>query len=109
MAQTNEYLVELYNWIQSKDSSFIDRFTFDQFENRLDTDLDYQTNLYQWIAEKDKTFVERHPIERWTHRVKKKKRISRRSFFWRSGAYGYRGRHFLFGFFRSNSISNHRS
>ena len=28
MAQTNEYLVELYNWIQSKDSSFIDRFTF---------------------------------------------------------------------------------
>ncbi len=33
MAQTNEYLVELYNWIQSKDSSFIDRFTFDQFEN----------------------------------------------------------------------------
>ena len=73
MAQTNEYLVELYNWIQSKDSSFIDRFTFDQFENRLDTDLDYQTNLYQWIAEKDKTFVERHPIERWTHRVKKKK------------------------------------
>ena len=30
----NEYLNELYNWIQSEDNTFKQRYTFEDFQNK---------------------------------------------------------------------------
>ena len=61
----NEYLVELFNWIQTQDSTFNQRYSYEDFENNMQ-DLQYADEMYQWIASKDATFAKREPISLWT-------------------------------------------
>jgi len=68
----NEYLVELFNWIQTQDSTFNQRYSYEDFENNMQ-DLQYADEMYQWIASKDATFAKREPISLWTEKIKKKK------------------------------------
>ena len=68
----NDYLVELYSWIQSQDNTFEGRYSFEDFENNMQG-LDYADGMYQWIAGIDPTFPDREPIDIWTKKIKKKK------------------------------------
>lgn len=68
----NEYLVELYGWIQSKDNTFNQRYKYQDFEDNMQ-DLKYATDMYEWIASTDDTFTAREPIAVWTEKIKKKK------------------------------------
>ena len=68
----NEYLVELYSWIQSKDNTFNQRYEFQDFEDNMQ-DLKYATDMYEWIASTDDTFTAREPIAVWTEKIKKKR------------------------------------
>lgn len=66
-----DYLDKLYGWINSKDNSFADRYTVDQFKENMQGD-DYATKMHSWISSKDPSFSERRPIESFLQTVKKK-------------------------------------
>lgn len=68
----NDYLVELYSWIQANDATFNQRYSYEDFENNMQ-DMAYADEMYQWIASKDNTFAGREPINVWSEKIKKKK------------------------------------
>ncbi len=67
----NEYLNELYNWIQSEDNTFKQRYTFEDFQNNMQEDA-YAQTMYDWISGVDSTFTERYTIDEFNSKVKKK-------------------------------------
>ena len=66
-----QYISDLYSWVSSKDGTFQDRYTIEDFTLKLQ-DGQYQSDLYSWISTKDPTFEERRSFEQWTDLVKKK-------------------------------------
>ena len=67
----NEYLNELYSWIQSEDNTFKKRYTFEEFQNNMQEGA-YAQTMYDWIGGVDSTFVERYTIDEFNSKVKKK-------------------------------------
>ena len=67
----NEYLNELYNWIQSEDNTFKQRYTFEDFQNNMQEGA-YAQTMYDWISGVDSTFTERYTIDEFNSKVKKK-------------------------------------
>ena len=51
-----EYLEQLYQWISSKDNTFTDRYTIDDFKTNMN-ETDYATKMYDWISSKDDNFT----------------------------------------------------
>ena len=75
----NEYLVELYGWLDTN-YAYSGRYTFDDFQNNMQEE-DFSLEMYSWLTGVDKTFTEREPLDIWSDKVKvKKKSIYKKSF-----------------------------
>jgi len=64
-----KYLNNLYNWIASVDGTFTERYTPEDWVNKLSTDTEYPDKLYDWMSKVDPTFSERHKKEDWLTKV----------------------------------------
>ena len=74
-----KYLSELWNWTNSQDPTFKDRYTFDSWSNKLKSNEGYKKQFYGWVSGIDETFEERRPYNAWSEMVstdKKKRGIS---------------------------------
>ena len=69
----NEYLVELYGWLDTN-YAYSGRYTFDDFQNNMQED-DFALEMYSWLTGVDKTFTEREPLDIWSDKVKVKKKV----------------------------------
>ena len=69
----NEYLVELYSWLDTN-YAYSGRYTFDDFQNNMQED-DFALEMYSWLTGVDKTFTEREPLDVWSEKVKVKKKV----------------------------------
>ena len=95
----NEYLVELYSWLDTN-HDYSSRYTVDDFQDNMQ-DESFALEMYEWLNGVDETFSEREPIEIWSKKVKKKRRFRTANFFWSSGNYGIATERFVFGYFKS--------
>jgi len=66
----NEYLVELYSWLDTN-HDYSSRYTVDDFQDNMQ-DESFALEMYEWLNGVDETFSEREPIEIWSKKVKKK-------------------------------------
>jgi len=66
-----EYLEQLYQWISSKDNTFTDRYTIDDFKTNMN-ETDYATKMYDWISSKDDNFTSKYAVDTFIEKVKKK-------------------------------------
>lgn len=66
-----EYLEQLYQWISSKDNTFTDRYTIDDFKTNMN-ETDYATKMYDWISSKDDNFTSKYTVDTFIEKVKKK-------------------------------------
>ena len=66
-----EYLEQLYQWISSKDDTFTNRYTIDDFKTNMN-DADYATKMYNWISSKDDNFTNKYTVDAFVEKVKKK-------------------------------------
>jgi len=69
----NEYLVELYGWLDTN-YAYSGRYTFDDFQNNMQEE-DFALEMYSWLTGVDKTFIEREPLDIWSDKVKVKKKV----------------------------------
>ena len=63
-----KYLQDLYGWIKSKDASYEDRYSYDQFKQKMQ-DEEYATKMHGWISSKDATFSKRRPLDTFIKEV----------------------------------------
>jgi len=66
-----EYLEQLYQWISSKDDTFTNRYTIDEFKTNMN-ETDYATKMYDWISSKDDNFTNKYTVDAFIEKVKKK-------------------------------------
>jgi len=83
----NEYLLNLYNWISSKDSNFASRATPEKFVEKMENDASYNASIHKWISSKDGMFSQKSPLNVFQEKTLKKKRFTCR-FFFSKGRYG---------------------
>ena len=70
----NEYLLKLYDWIGTKDSTFNSRISSEDFVSKMENDSDYGSKMYDWISTKDKSFEARLDKKEFYNKTFKKKR-----------------------------------
>jgi hypothetical protein len=44
-----KYLSELWDWTNSQDPTFKDRYTFDDWSEKLNSNEDYKRQFYGWV------------------------------------------------------------
>jgi hypothetical protein len=64
-----KYLQNLYEWIKSNDSSYEERYSYDQFKQKIQ-DENYASQMHKWISSVDNTFEERRPLDAFMKLVK---------------------------------------
>jgi hypothetical protein len=64
-----KYLSELWDWTNSQDPTFKDRYTFDDWSEKLKSNEDYKRQFYGWVSSVDNTFEERRPYNVWSEMV----------------------------------------
>jgi hypothetical protein len=69
----NEYLLNLYNWISSKDSNFASRATPEKFVEKMENDASYNASIHKWISSKDGMFSQKSPLNVFQEKTLKKK------------------------------------
>jgi len=69
----NEYLLKLYDWIGTKDSTFNSRISSEDFVSKMENDSDYGSKMYDWISTKDKSFEARLDRKEFYNKTFKKK------------------------------------
>lgn len=68
-----EYLVDLYSWINSQDSTFKEDVDVESFKQKM-LNEDYAKSMYDWIGSKDKTFSEDIPYDMFSEKIGLKKK-----------------------------------
>ena len=69
----NEYLLNLYNWISSKDSNFASKATPEKFVEKMENDASYNASIHKWISNKDGMFSQKSPLNVFQEKTLKKK------------------------------------
>jgi hypothetical protein len=80
-----KYLSELWNWTNSQDPTFKDRYTFDSWSKKLKSNEDYKKQFYGWVSGIDETFEERRPYNAWSEMVSTDKKKEESALFSREG------------------------
>jgi hypothetical protein len=80
-----KYLSELWNWTNSQDPTFKDRYTFDSWSNKLKSNEGYKKQFYGWVSGIDETFEERRPYSAWSEMVSADKKKEESALFSREG------------------------
>lgn len=68
-----DYLVELYSWINSQDATFKEDVDVESFKQRMSDD-NYAKSMYDWIGSKDQTFSEDIPYDMFSEKIGLKKK-----------------------------------
>jgi len=68
-----EYLVNLYSWIDSQDSTFKEDVDIESFKQKM-LNEDYVKSIYEWIGSKDQTFTEDISPDMFSEKVGLKKK-----------------------------------
>ena len=68
-----EYLVDLYSWIDSQDSTFKEDVDVESFKQKM-LNEDYAKSMYDWIGSKDTTFTEEVPPNLFLEKIGLKKK-----------------------------------
>ena len=68
-----EYLVNLYSWIDSQDSTFKEDIDLESFKQKM-LNEDYVKSMYEWIGSKDTTFMEEVPYNSFSEKIGLKKK-----------------------------------
>ena len=68
-----EYLVNLYSWINSQDPTFKEDLDIESFKKKM-LDDGYAKNMYDWIGSIDNTFSEEMPYDSFSEKVGLKKK-----------------------------------
>jgi hypothetical protein len=80
-----KYLSELWNWTNSQDPTFKDRYTFDSWSKKLKSNEGYKKQFYGWVSGIDETFEERRPYNAWSEMVSTDKKKEESALFSREG------------------------
>lgn len=80
-----KYLSELWNWTNSQDPTFKDRYTFDSWSKKLKSNEGYKKQFYGWVSGIDETFEERRPYNVWSEMVSTDKKKEESALFSREG------------------------
>ena len=70
----NEYLLKLYDWISSQDTTFQDRRSKEEFISKMENDADYNQQMYTWISGVDATFTDRYTSDEFQTKTGLKKK-----------------------------------
>lgn len=68
-----EYLVNLYSWIDSQDSTFKEDVDIESFKQKM-LNEGYAKNMYEWIGSVDTTFTEELPYDSFSEKIGLKKK-----------------------------------
>lgn len=60
-----KYLQDLWNWSNGQDPTLQERYTFEDWTNKLQSEGQYRQKFYDWIETVDPTHSERRPYESW--------------------------------------------
>jgi hypothetical protein len=80
-----KYLKDLWNWTNSQDPAFKDKYTFDTWSKKLNSNDDYKKQFYGWVSGVDETFQERRPYDAWSQMVSTDKKKEESALFSREG------------------------
>ena len=64
-----KYLQDLWNWSSGQDSTLQERYTFDNWSQKIQNDGQYRQRFYDWIGDIDPTHDERRPYLAWERLV----------------------------------------
>jgi hypothetical protein len=80
-----KYLKDLWNWTNSQDPAFKDKYTFESWSKKLNSNDDYKKQFYGWVSGVDETFQERRPYDAWSQMVSTDKKKEESVLFSREG------------------------
>lgn len=60
-----KYLQDLWNWSNGQDPTLQERYTFEDWTNKLQSEGQYRQKFYDWIGTVDPTHSERRPYQSW--------------------------------------------
>jgi len=64
-----KYLQDLWNWSSGQDPTLQERYTFDNWSKKIQSDGQYRQRFYDWIGDIDPTHDERRPYLAWEQLV----------------------------------------
>ena len=65
----SNYLQQLWEWTNSQDPTFSERYTFESWASKLSSDENYRSQFHGWISGIDPSFNDRRPINVFTNLV----------------------------------------
>jgi len=64
-----KYIQDLWEWTTNQDPTFTQRYTFDSWKNKLESNSQYREDFHNWVSSVDSTFPERRPFNDWSNLV----------------------------------------
>ena len=71
-----QYLKDLYDWLSTKDPSYVKEIPFNKFKSSMQEE-DYAKQMYDWFGTMDETFKQDVPVDTFIKKVSLKKKDPR--------------------------------